>query len=38
VLSDIKGKPRIVMSVTADGTSKIEFWDETGEVTYSLPE
>lgn len=38
VLSDIKGNPRIVLSVTADGTSKLEFWDETGEVVYSLPE
>lgn len=38
VLSDIKGNPRIVMSVTADGSSKLEFWDETGEVIYSLPE
>jgi len=38
VMSDIKGNPRIVMSVTADGTSKLEFWDETGEAVYSLPE
>jgi hypothetical protein len=37
VMSDIKGNPRIVMSVTADGTSKLEFWDETGEAIYSLP-
>jgi hypothetical protein len=38
VMSDIKGDPRIVMSVTADGTSRLEFWDETGEAIYSLPE
>lgn len=38
VMSDIKGNPRIVMSVTADGNSKLEFWDETGEAIYSLPE
>ena len=38
IMSDIKGNPRIVLSVTAEGSSKIEFWDETGEVTYSLPE
>ena len=38
VMSDIKGNPRIVMSVTADGTSKLEFWDESGEAIYSLPE
>ncbi len=38
VLSDINGNPRIVLSVAADGTSKLEFWDETGEAVYSLPE
>jgi hypothetical protein len=38
VMSDIKGNPRIVLSVAGDGTSKLEFWNDTGEVTYSLPE
>lgn len=37
VLSDLKGRPRIRMSVTVDGTAGLEFLDETGEVTYSLP-
>jgi len=37
VLSDIKGNPRIVMMVSAEGDSKLEFWDESGEVIYSLP-
>lgn len=37
-LSDIKGNPRINMSVAADGNPKLEFLDETGKVIYSLPE
>jgi len=37
-LADKKGKPRIKMSVTADGTPKLDFLDETGKITYSLPE
>lgn len=37
-LSDIKGQPRIRMMVTADGTSKLEFLDEAGNVVHSLPE
>lgn len=37
-LSDARGRARIRMSVAADGTSKIEFLDEAGKVTYSLPE
>jgi hypothetical protein len=36
-LSDAKGKERIQISVTADGTPKIHFLDEKGNVTYSLP-
>ena len=36
-LSDAKGKERIQISVTADGTPKINFLDEKGNVTYSLP-
>lgn len=37
-MADIKGKPRIIMSVAADGTPKLDFLDENGRVTYSLPE
>jgi hypothetical protein len=37
-LSDAKGKTRIRISVAADGTPKIDFLDEAGKVTYSLPE
>jgi len=38
VMSDIKGKPRIRMMVTSDGTPKLDFLDEAGKVIYSLPE
>ncbi len=38
VLSDGKGKPRIKMAVDGAGVAKLEFLDETGKVTYSLPE
>jgi hypothetical protein len=38
VMSDIKGKPRIRMSVTADGTARLDFLDAAGKVVYSLPE
>jgi hypothetical protein len=37
-LNDAKGKPRIKMSVTSDGTAKLDFLDEGGKVTYSLPD
>ena len=37
-ISDIKGKPRIKMSVAANGSPKLDFLDETGKVIYSLPE
>lgn len=37
-MSDIKGKPRIVISVEASGNPKLNFLDETGKVIYSLPE
>lgn len=37
-ISDIKGKPRIKMSVEANGNPKLDFLDETGKVIYSLPE
>lgn len=36
-LADTKGKPRIKMSVAPDGTPKLDFLDENGKVTYSLP-
>lgn len=37
-LFDAKRKPRIIMKVSADGVPKLEFLDEAGKVTYSLPE
>jgi len=37
VMSDIKGKPRLRLQVTAAGMAKLEFLDEAGKVTYSLP-
>lgn len=37
-LYDAKGKPRIRISVDATGNPKLDFLDETGKVTYSLPE
>jgi hypothetical protein len=37
LMSDIKGRPRIRMQVTTDGTPKLEFLDEVGKVIYSLP-
>ncbi len=36
-LYDAKGKERIRMSVSAEGTPKLEFLDADGKVTYSLP-
>ena len=36
-LSDDKGKPRMKLSVDASGTPKIEFFDETGKLTFTLP-
>lgn len=36
-LYDAKGKARINMTVSADGTPKLDFLDENGKVTYSLP-
>lgn len=36
-LSDAKGRPRIRISVAAGGTPKIDFLDEAGKVTSSLP-
>jgi hypothetical protein len=36
-LADAKGRPRIMLHVTAEGEPKIEFLDETGKVTMRLP-
>lgn len=36
-LCDAKGKPRINIGVTAKGEARIEFLDDSGQVTYSLP-
>ncbi len=38
LLNDVKGKPRIKLSVDAAGAAKLEFLDEAGKVTYSLPQ
>jgi hypothetical protein len=37
-LSDIKGRPRLKLSVDAAGVPKLEFLDETGKVTYTFPQ
>jgi hypothetical protein len=37
-MRDIKGTPRIKLMVSPDGTPTLEFMDESGNVTYSLPE
>jgi hypothetical protein len=37
-LNDAKGKVRAKLSVDASGTPKLEFLDDAGKVTYSLPE
>jgi hypothetical protein len=37
-LADTMGRPRIKMQVTPDGTPKLEFLDQAGKVTYSLPQ
>ena len=38
LMSDMKGRNRIIMQVAADGMPKLEFLDEAGKVIYSLPE
>lgn len=38
LMSDLKGKPRIRMEVSAEGTPKLEFLDDEGRVVYSLPD
>lgn len=38
VLCDAKGNPRLRLSVSAAGEAKIDFLDEAGKVTYSLPQ
>jgi hypothetical protein len=37
-LSDVKGRPRLKLSVDNAGLPKLEFLDEAGKVTYSLPQ
>ncbi|HEV2666673.1 MAG TPA: hypothetical protein VG324_17275, partial [Blastocatellia bacterium] len=37
-LADARGKPRIKIAVDATGAPKLEFLDENGKVTYSLPQ
>jgi hypothetical protein len=37
-LCDAKGNPRLRLSVTSAGEAKIDFLDENGKVTYSLPQ
>jgi len=37
-LCDAKGKTRLRIKVAADGTPAIDFLDEAGKITYSLPE
>lgn len=37
-LNDAKGKPRIEISVEANGDPKLNFLDDNGKVIYSLPE
>lgn len=37
-MHDMKGKVRIRMQVASDGTPKLEFLDETGKVTHTLPD
>ena len=37
-LSDAKGRPRLKLSVDVAGVPKLEFFDDTGKVTYSLPQ
>jgi stress response protein SCP2 len=38
ILRDAKGKPRITMSVSAEGTPKLEFLDAGGKVIQTLPD
>jgi hypothetical protein len=37
-LADAKGRPRILLSVDAADTARIQFLDETGKVIFSLPD
>lgn len=38
ILYDAKSRPRLRLSVTAAGAAEIDFLDENGKVTYSLPQ
>ncbi|MGB7068565.1 MAG: hypothetical protein WBD22_03665 [Pyrinomonadaceae bacterium] len=37
LMADIKGRPRIRLKVAPDGSPKLEFLGEAGEIIYSLP-
>lgn len=37
ILADAQGKPRIRLTVTPDGNSRLEFLDKDGKLIYSLP-
>ena len=37
-LSDTKGRQRLRLSVDASGVPKLEFFDDAGKVTFSLPQ
>ena len=37
-LADAQGKPRLTLTVDANGNPRIEFLDETGKVVARLPE
>jgi hypothetical protein len=37
VLSDPQGRPRLAMAVNAAGDPRLDFLDENGKVTYSVP-
>ncbi len=38
MLADAQGKPRLQLVVDESGAARIEFLDENGEVTFSLPD
>jgi len=38
ILADRNGKPRLQLLVDSNGTSKINFLDQNGHITYSLPQ
>ncbi len=38
MLADAQGKPRLQLVVDESGAARIEFLDENGKVTFSLPD